>query len=826
MLTLDLARASWSFRDCRDDEWLPARVPGCVHQDLIRAKQIPDPFHGTNELDLQWVEHRDWEYRATFRVSAALRREEVVELVADGLDTLATITLNGRRVAQTANMFTPCRWGVKGRLREGENELCIRFSATPDYLSRMHAGRTFREFNDSVGNANRIRKEQCQYGWDWGPRLVTAGIWQGIRLEGWTGNRLESVCLKQRHPRSGRVFIDLVPELARPDAQATCHWRLERAGKLVGEGTGTTIRVDQPELWWPVGQGKQPLYELAVTVRDADGREIGTWSRRIGLRRIELDTRRDKWGRTFRFVINGRPVFAKGANWIPAHSFVAGLKRADYARDLQSAVDANMNMMRVWGGGIYENEDFYDLCDELGLLVWQDFAFACTQYPGEPEFRELVRPEAEAQVRRLRHRASLALWCGNNEIWDLNTDTLRDNSDPGPCEEYEAIFHELLPEAVAACDPTTAYWPSSPWRPGGETEHAAGEKAGDTHFWDVWHARHPVSDYQKWAFRFVAEFGMQSYSSPETNRTFCPPGDDNVFGPVMENHQKNAAGNQIILDYVSRLYRFPKSQADLIYLSQLNQAHCMQVGVEHYRRLMPRCMGTLYWQLNDCWPVASWSSIEFTGRWKALQYAAKRFYAPCLVSGKVVGEETTTIGNYRRSSVEAVEIWTSCDTPEPVKANLRWEVRHVDGRRLARGLRRVELEPGTSVHQHTLALTDLLRQHAREAIYVRLRLMRGRHCLSEETVLLTAPRFMALPKGKPQVEITLCDPHTAALTVTAPVWLHRLAVTLPAASDRLSDNFFELYPDEPKTITLHSARPTTVAKLRRALRWRSLVDTY
>jgi beta-mannosidase len=826
MPTLDLARASWTFRDCRDETWLPARVPGCVHRDLRRAKKIPDPFYGTNELDLQWIEHRDWEYRASFRVSAALRREEVVELVADGLDTLATVTLNGRRLARTANMFTPHRWSVKARLRKGENELRVRFAATASYLKQTHANRTFREFNDPVGNANRIRKEQCQYGWDWGPRFVTAGIWQGIRLEAWTSNRLESVCLKQRHPRSGRVFVDLTPELARPDAAASCHWRLELAGKMVGEGEGTTVRIDRPQLWWPAGQGAQPLYTLTVEVRDGAGRRIGTWSRRIGLRRIELDTRRDKWGRTFRFVINGRPVFAKGANWIPAHSFVAGLQRTDYERDLRSAVEANMNMMRVWGGGIYENEAFYDLCDELGLLVWQDFAFACTQYPGEAEFRELVRPEAEAQVRRLRHRASLALWCGNNEIWDLNTETLRDNPDPTPRVEYEALFHELLPEVVAENDPTTAYWPSSPWRPGGVTEHADGEKAGDTHFWDVWHARHPVSDYQKWAFRFVAEFGMQSYSSPETNRTFCPPGDGNVFGPVMENHQKNAAGNQIILDYASRLYRFPKSQDDLIYLSQLNQAHCMQVGVEHYRRLMPRCMGTLYWQLNDCWPVASWSSIEFTGRWKALHHAAKRFYAPCLVSGKVLGEETTTLGNYRRSTVDAVEIWTSCDTPQPVRATMRWEVRHVDGRRLERGSRPVELQPGSSACEHTLSLAKLLERHSREEIYVRLRLVRGRRTLSEETVLLTAPRFMALPRGRAMVAVKMRDSHTADVTVQSPVWLHRLAVTLPSAGDRASDNFFELYPDEAKTITITCARPTTAAKLRRALHWRSLVDTY
>jgi len=826
MRSLDLSRAKWTFRDCDSDNWLPARVPGCVHLDLRRARQIPDPFWGTNELDLQWIEHRAWEYRATFRVSATMLREAVVEMVADGLDTLATVKLNGRRIAQTENMFTPHRWSVKGRLREGENELLIRFAPVGPYLEATHNARTFREFNDPRGNSNRIRKEPCQFGWDWGPRLVTAGVWQGIRLEAWSENRLENVEVRQRHPRSGKVYLDLKPELTRVDDAIACHWQLELDGETVTAGEGGTVRVDQPELWWPAGQGEQPLYTLRVEVRDSAGRSVGTWKRRIGLRRIELDQGRDSWGRRFAFRVNGRLVFAKGANWIPAHSFVAGLTRKDYERDLRSAVDAHMNMVRVWGGGIYENEAFYDICDELGLMVWQDFCFACTQYPGGEEFLELVRPEAEAQVRRLRHRASLVLWCGNNETWWLNRSELGENPDPRQREEYERLFHELLPEVVAANDPATAYWPSSPYRPGGKTDHAAGEHGGDTHFWDVWHSRSPVQVYEKWAFRFVSEFGMQSYSSPETNRTFCPPDDTNVFGAAMENHQKNAAGNQIILDYVSRRYRFPRSQDHLIYLSQLNQAYCLQFGVEHLRRLMPRCWGALYWQLNDCWPVASWSSIEFTGRWRALHYAAKRFFAPHLVSAKVVGEETAGIGNYRRSTVEAVELWAISDAPDPLTATLRWEVMHVGGKRLLRGAREVDLESGTSQKVTTVPLVDLLTKHRPAELYVRIRLVAGRRTLSEDTVFLTAPRFIELPPGTAAVSIAMRGPRQAEITVTSKVFLHRLAFSLPQADDRLSDNFFDVYPKVTKRITLHCAKPTTAANLSRRLRWQSLVDTY
>lgn len=826
MLSLDLTRAKWTFRDCSNNNWQPARVPGCVHRDLHRNKTIPDPFHGTNELDLQWIEHRDWEYRAEFKVTVGIMDQEEVELVADGLDTLATVVLNGRKIANTANMFTPFRWSVKSRLKVGVNELCIRFTNTKDYLARTHADREFKEFNDPVGNSNRIRKEQCQYGWDWGPRFVTTGIWQHIRMEGWTANRLEDVKIRQRHPRSGRVFIDLTPELVRSDDEVRCEWVLSLAGREVSRGSGKTIRVDQPQLWWPAGQGKQPLYELSVTVIDGEGCTVGTSEKKVGLRTIELDQGKDKWGRSFRFVVNGRPIFAKGANWIPAHSFVAGLKRADYERDLTSAVEANMNMVRVWGGGIYETEDFYDLCDELGLMVWQDFAFSCNQYPGGDEFLDLVRPEAIAQVRRIRHRASLALWCGNNETWSLNPHALQDDSNPAQREEYEKLFHELLPEIVAEQDPITPYWPSSPWRPGGDIGHEAGEKSGDTHFWDVWHARHPVQDYEKWKFRFVSEFGMQSYSSPATNATFCPPDDTNIFGPVMENHQKNAAGNQIILDYVSRRYRFPKSQDDLIYLSQLNQAYCMQFGVEHYRRLAPRCMGALYWQLNDTWPVASWSSIEFTGRWRALHYAAKRFFAPALVSGKVRGDECHTIGNYRKSTVDAVEVWTVYDDPKPAKGRVRWAIMHVDGRRLGHGSKAVALVAGESVVQHTVELDDVLKRVTRDEIYVRLSLDIGRRRVSEETVFLAPPRFVQLPRAKTKVSLDFVDEKTVEITFTSSAFQHRFAFDCPGMDFRADDNFFDLYPDVEKTVTVRLAKSTGVEKLKRALQWQSLVDTY
>lgn len=837
MRQLSLTSGPWRFRDATaGGPWRQAIVPGCVHTDLHRLGEIPDPFWGTNELGLQWIEERDWEYSAKIEVPDELLAEQVVELVADGLDTVATVTLNGRRVGRSENMFVGHRWNVRKLLRPGENELTIRFGSALDYIRRHRRDHAPREFNDPVGRCEVLRKQQCQFGWDWAPRLVTAGIWRDLRLEGWTRNRLTGLRIAQDHAADGSVTLRLSPELARADRRATCHHRLKLGTVVVAEGEGDSIFVDQPQLWWPNGHGAQPLYTLTVEVRRADGQPIGTRTQRIGLRTVALDRHADQAGETFQFRVNGRAIFAKGANWIPAHSFVAGLTRADYARDLRSAAAAHMNMLRVWGGGIYESEDFYDLCDELGLLVWQDFMFACSIYPGDRAFVRSVELEAEQQIRRLRHRACLALWCGNNEVESLNHEPHLDAllTRPANRAAYDAVFEKALPQVVARVDGVTAYWPSSPHRPGGDKgdslgggfRHPEGEKHGDTHYWDVWHSRHPVKDYEKWRFRFVSEFGMQSYCSPETQATFCPPEAGNVFGPEMENHQKNRGGNQIILDYVSRRYRFPRSQADLIYLSQINQAHCMQTGVEHYRRLMPHCMGALYWQLNDCWPVASWSSIEFTGRWRALHYVARRFFAPALVSAHVPGDELAGIGNYRQSTVGEVHLYTVYDAPQPARGTLRWDLFRIDGAIVQRGRKSVDLAYGESVRQHTLDLAPQLAKHGRENLYLRIALDVEDQLASEDTVLLTPPRFMNLPRPRTKVAIELLRPTQAQLRFTSPVFQHRFAFDLPGLAHRASDSYFDLYPNETKTVLVDLTRPATRAQLREKIVWRSLADTY
>lgn len=826
MHTLPLASARWKFRDAsaKSPAWLPATVPGCVHTDLLAAGKMPDPFHGTNELDLQWIEERDWEYRAEFTVAATLLREERVELCADGLDTVATVTLNGKKIGASDNMFIAHRWDVKRHLRAGKNEIVVRFRSAMDYIRKARDFTPPHAYNDPVGGCVRIRKEQCQFGWDWGPRLVTAGIWRDLRLEAGPAPRLAHVRVEQRHHKNSEIFITLTPEIQGP-ADGVTYWvTLSLSGWTGVESDELTFAVPDPQLWWPAGQGEQPLYELTVTARDAAGRDLGTITKRIGLRTIVLDRQPDQWGESFRFVVNGRPIFIKGANWIPADSFVTRLDRARYERDLRSAVLAHMNCMRVWGGGIYESEDFYDLCDELGLLVWQDFLFGCDLYPSDDAFLASVRIEAEQNVARLHHRACLMLWCGNNELVQLNGAALR--ADPALKAGYEKLFHDLLPSVVAAQDGVTPYWPSSEWRGTFENGHELGEKSGDTHYWDVWHARKPVKDYEKWAFRFCSEFGMQSYSSSQTNRTFAPA-DANVFGAVMENHQKNRGGNQVILDYVSRRYRFPKSQDDLIYLSQLNQAYCMQVGVEHYRRLAPRCMGAIYWQLNDCWPVASWASIEYTGRWKALHYAARRFNAPALVSAHVPGDEGVITGNYRRTTVREVHLYTVYDAPASAKGLLRWDLFTLAGDIVLSGKKAVALRHGESVNQKTLDLAKPMAAHGRDNLYLRIALDVDGALASEQTVFLSPPRFLDLPRAKKTaVTLKLLSPTKALLSVRSPVFQHAFAFEFGDLFFTATDNGFDLYPNEKKEVVVTFAEPTTKAKLAAALTHRSLADTY
>lgn len=822
MLLLPL-HDGWRFRRQGSAEFHAAQVPGCVHTDLRRNDLIPDPFWGSNELDLQWIEETDWEYSTAFDVPAELLAHENVELVADGLDTLATITLNGHEVARTENMFAGYRFAVREWLRAGGNELKISFANPMNYIRARLPIHQFAEWNDPVGGSSNIRKEQCSFGWDWGPRFATCGIYKNIALHAWNTNRIAHLSVRQQH-EAGRVTLTVQPQLAHDNSAARVRCRLSLNGQAVAQAEGSEtleLTVENPQLWWPNGLGAQPLYTLETELLDGDA-VLDRHQQRVGLRTIILDRHADEWGESFQFVVNGVAVFAKGANWIPNHSFVTEVSRADYENVLSSAVEANMNMLRVWGGGIYEMDDFYDLCDELGLLVWQDFMFACSLYPGDEPFLALAQQEADYQVPRLANRACLALWCGNNEIEQMAGEIA---ATPERKAAYETVFYDILRAAVAQHDGVTPYWPSSPHNPDGYAAGHNNERAGDCHFWDVWHARYPVKRYEEMNFRFCSEFGMQSYSSPAVAATFCPPEEMNVFGPAMENHQKNPAGNQIIFDYVSRLYRYPKDYASLAYLSQLNQAHCMKVGIEHFRRSMPRTMGALYWQLNDCWPVFSWSSLEFGGRWKALHYEARRFFAPALISAHVPGDEKAGKGNYLVNTIHEVNIYTVYDGIEPQNATVKWALFNTDDEMLDEGSKDVSLRPGESSKQQTLDFTAAIERHGRRRLYLRLWLEANGAVLSQQTVFFTAPRFLDLRRAPVQHKVVSQQESAVEIEFSSPVFQHRVAFDIEGADYRASDNFFDLYPNVPHRVVVRVA-PGSDGEIFNRLSTRSLVDSY
>ncbi|MFA4943408.1 MAG: glycoside hydrolase family 2 protein [Lentisphaeria bacterium] len=812
----------WEFQ--HRGQWLAAAVPGCVHKDLRRHDLIPDPFYGRNEELLQWIGEEDWTYRCRFRVPRGWLEQEHMELCFDGLDTVAEVSLNGKVILRSENMFHEHRLEVKPLLSAGVNELLVRFASAEKYIRAYRTEFTPpNQVNDPVGNSVRIRKQPCQFGWDWGPRLVTAGVWKPVRLEAWSGNRFRSVNVTQRH-LSGTVVVEVAAACAKPRA-GTVRGRLLWQGATVAEMQGGELAVANPRLWWPNGQGGQPLYDLELELVH-EGRILDRWTRRLGLREILLDQSPDPaGGNHFRFLVNGRSVFGKGANWIPAHSFVAGLARPDYEPLLRSAAAANMNMLRAWGGGIYEDDSFYDLCDELGLMVWQDFMFACTLYPADPAFVKSVEKEADDQVRRLHTHPSIALWCGNNELIQINGGFIEKSRQLA--RDYERLFIKTLPAALRRWDARAPYIHGSPCMAIAGCP-ATKLPSEDAHDWQVWHSRKPVSHYETQAHRFLSEFGMQSYPSQEVALTFCPPAELNVYSPIFDNHQKNGGGNQIIADYVSRLYRFPKDYAALAYLSQLNQAHCMEVAVSHFRRLMPHCMGTMYWQLNDCWPVASWSSLEFGGRWKALHYAARRFYAPVLASIRLDGEEAIRTGNSYSRPVTRAELWLCNDRPAAVSGRLEWRVCRLDGQVLLKGGKKLTLPPGSSQCHQEIPLATLVQQHGLDNLYVKATMADKEGIISEKLLPLAPPKRLDLERRAPKLALAKAKDAAGGhlLTVEAEALLLAVCLDIPgAAGQAFSDNFFDLEPGETRQVCiLECALPT--AALRQRVRAFSLVDSY
>lgn len=819
METMSLS-GSWRLRQVGGDgQEFPAQVPGGVHTDLLAAGQIPDPFVGDKEFDVQWVAEKDWSFSRQFTVSAEMLAEDRVVLVCDGLDTLGQVTLNGKVLGRFENMFRVYQWEVKDILRPGENEIVFTFDSPVNYVTEWQRKNPLLGVTQAIPGASHIRKAPCHFGWDWGPMLPPIGIWKDLRLEGYSVAQFENVHLRQQ-VEGAKGFLSAQVEAEQwieadlqvklivvgPDGKS---W--EQKAELDGKFGMVSVEIADLELWWPNGYGKQPLYQVEVVLQ-AGGRRLDGKKYKIGFRTIELSQKPDQWGESFTFIVNGVPIFAKGADWIPADSFPTRISDEYLQGLLRSAVDAHMNMLRIWGGGFYEEEDFYDLCDEYGILIWQDFVFACSIYPDREDFFANVREEAIQNVRRLRHRASLALWCGNNEMeqgWvDWGWNRPEDHETMRLKAAYDRMFHHLIPEVVAVEDPDRPYWPSSA-SSGIPFAEPNGEARGDCHYWDVWHGRKPFTAYRDTFPRFMSEFGFQSLPPMETIKTYAEEKDWNMTSYIMEHHQRSFKGNGLMIAQMTDTFRMPKDFPKLVYLSMLLQAEGIRYGVEHWRRHKERVSGILYWQLNDCWPVASWSSLDYYGRWKALHYMARRFYAPVLLS---VEDSDTTMG-----------VWVTSDVNAAWKGEIEWKLVHLDGRVVEAGNEQVSLEPLQS-RQFINRTFDISAEERRSLVFL-CTLKQNGSLISYSVSPFTSNRYLELvePQITHQVEQ---KGEFAGIKLTSSSLARFVELALEGADVIFSDNYFDVPAGMEIGVCCQIPQGWTLEQFRERLRVVSLSDSF
>jgi beta-mannosidase len=821
----------WLLRQRDTQVWLQASVPGGVHTDLLAAGRIPDPFTGTNEEQVQWVAEKDWEYRHYFHPHPAIRSQEKVYLVCDGLDTLADVRLNGKILGLANNMFHPWRWEVTNLLQDGENRLDILFHAPAAYARQRQRVNPLIDPNMGIRGGPHLRKAPSHFGWDWGPRLPCIGIWRGVRLEGASGAQIEEVRFEQQH-ENGMVMLTTrvrcALETAR-EALRTIRVRVTAPDRQVWQADAPAraqqaipIKITNPALWWPNGLGEPAIYQVEVDLLEEEqpGQETqrkDTRAYQLGLRTLELRQEEDEHGRSFGFLVNGAAVFIKGANWIPADSFPTRVTPETYEHLVRSAAEANLNMLRVWGGGYYEDDLFYDLCNRYGILVWQDCMFACATYPlDDPAYRESVRREVSENARRLRHHACLALWCGNNEIEWQTRDFGWIKKQPGLAEAYQKFFFHELPELLAVEDPGRPYWPSSPSSNEPFNEPNS-HRRGDAHLWEVYHGYKLPAYYREQNPRFASEFGFQSLPAPQTLAAFAGPGRARPDPRSLRAHQRVPAGNSRLAWYLAQRFRLPRGLDDLAYLSQVYQAEAMRAGVEHWRRHPEITGGALYWQLNDCWPAISWSSIDYYGRWKALHYAARRFFAPVALS---IEEQAT-----KRQPTAAV--WLANDSCLAWNGELRWTLETLDG---------TVLEGGDQAAQAgLLSVACLLRQDFAES---RRRIDWRRVIFTAELWQDGQRRALQVAAFVPEKVMPLGDPGLQAFLeqvddrLAIRLQAQRLArfvqLDLAGADVLFSDNYFDLPAGRSASVECALPRGWTLEQAQAALQVRSLagLDCY
>lgn len=826
----------WKMKNTREEHWGSAQVPGSVFTDLLREGLMEDPFYRDNEDKALALSYNDYEYTREFNISSDVLKHNKVLLCCEGLDTLTEIKINGQLIAKTNNMHRSYEFDIKDVLREGSNNIHIIFFSPTRYIERKQKETPLmKRINDIVmAGFYYLRKAHCMFGWDWGPKLPDSGIWKNIYLKFFDDARLDDIYINQEHQAEKvkldiRIDFDIWKDCGEFNVEVSVtspdDRKISKKQKIDSSSSDCTvaIEINNPELWWPEGYGKQPIYIISVNLKKRnkilDSREIKT-----GLRTLIIKQKNDEWGKSFEFEINGVSIFARGADYIIEDSLMSRYSRKRTENLIKDCVKAHFNCIRVWGGGIYPHNDFFDLCDKYGIIVWQDFMFACSIYPTDREFIENIKQELADNIKRIRNHPSLGLWCGNNEVeWIL--DMVEKQPFAGVQmpkrtlslsmklikEMYTQLFENIIPKAVEKYDPNRFYWPSSP-SSGGKFDNPNDENRGDVHYWDVWHGMKPFSDYRNHYFRFVSEYGFQSFPGIKTIESFTVPEDRNIFSYIMEKHQKNTSANGKMLTYLSETFKYPKDFDSLLYTSQLLQAEAIKYGVEHWRRNRGRCMGSLYWQLNDCWPTASWSSIDYYGRWKALHYFAKRFYAPIIISA--MDEETK------------VNIYVNNDTLKDIEGTIKWRLRDNGQGIINEGKKDVEVSSLQAENCIELDLKDIINKENIRNVYLEFFFDTKGQCLSSGTLLFVKPKhFNFLNPEIKAVTDEIGDQFI--VTLRTRTFAKSIELDLKKADCKFNDNYFDLSAGYVKKVVIDKSSLSdelNLSEVKKQLKIRSLYD--
>lgn len=813
MITAEI-HSGWQMRQAGWEEFLPASVPGSVYHDLMQNGKMDDPFWRDNfPKALKRMDH-DYEYKTEFAADKALLKSDAVLLRFEGIDTVADIFLNGEKLGHTENMHRTFEFEVKDLLKEEGNELRVLLHSPTRFIKEEYKHNVADGSEEAMVGFANLRKTHCMFGWDWGPRLPDAGLWRPVKLLGIEKACVDSVYVTQKH-EDGKVTLHFDVDADVYDREALMGYTVlitDPDGKeTLCKGSPEEIVIERPQLWWPNGLGAQPLYTVEVRLY-AGGKQVDAWKKRIGLRTLTMHIEKDAYGESFAHEVNGVQVFAMGADYIPEDSIFPRINEARTRELLRQCKEAHFNTIRVWGGGYYPDDWFYDACDEMGLMVWQDFLFACAVYNLTDEFEDNIRAEFADNIKRLRHHASLALWCGNNEM-EMFVERGLWVKTPIQKSDYVKMYEYILPKVLKELDPQTFYWPASP-SSGGGFDDPNGFDRGDVHYWDVWHGNVPFTDYRRYYFRYLSEFGFQSFPSVETVKTFALPEDCNPFSYVMEKHQRNNAANGKIMNYLHQTYLYPTSFDAFVYASQLLQADAIRYGVEHFRRNRGRCMGAIYWQLNDCWPVISWASIDYCGRWKALHYAAKRFFRPltlsCAEEGLLTQDPNINFERYEyeeNALKKGMRLCVENETMLSHTVEVTWQLRRADASVIRQGRETVTVEPLSSkwLEYEDFADADTFGD------YIAYQMTENGAPAASGTALFCAPKHFRF--ADPQLALRV---EGEEIVVTAAAYARSVQILNADDTLKLSDNFFDMNAGETR-VRILSGQPS-------GLRVRSVYD--